>query len=174
MIFHNVPLFKNGLEIDFTNSDTVRRSVDDTAYDLKVFKLKAGLYSHVLMAFTGLNATGKTTVLELLSMVTRIIIDGEKLNDPNIQMTLAKVFPCSEQNQDELSWDVIFAHEDFIYQLHSAVKQNHEAGKVQFYYKDEQLLRKSLKSTKRDSLFDFPLIWHNRLRIVKRKVPTLI
>lgn len=157
MIFHNVPLFKNDLEIDFTNSDTVRRSVDDTDYDLKAFKLKAGLYSHVLMAFTGLNATGKTTVLELLSMVSRIIIDGEKLNDPNIQITLAKIFPGSEQNQEELSWDVIFAHEDFIYQLHSAVKQNHEAGKVQFYYKDEQLLRKSLKSTKRDSLFDFSI-----------------
>lgn len=127
MIFHNVPLFKNGLEIDFTNSDTVRRSVDDTAYDLKVFKLKAGLYSHVLMAFTGLNATGKTTVLELLSMVTRIIIDGEKLNDPNIQMTLAKVFPCSEQNQDELSWDVILLMRTLfiscILQLNRTMKQ---------------------------------------------------
>lgn len=155
MVFKNVPPFENILEIDFTNSDSVRRSLDDNEFDMKVFKIKPGIYTHVLMALTGLNATGKTTALELMSMASQIIIDGEKLNEQSIRRFLMKIYPhFSKKKDDLLSWDIYFIHENKVYKLHSVINKNNE-DRNEFFYEEEVLWGKSLKSVTYDKLFDF-------------------
>ena len=155
MVFKNVPPFENILEIDFTNTDSVRRSLDDNEFDMKVFKIKPGIYSHVLMALTGLNATGKTTALELMSMASQIIIDGENLNEQSVRRFLMKIYPhFSEKKDDLLSWDIYFVHKNKVYKLHSVINKNNE-DRNEFFYEEEVLWEKSLRSVLHDNLFDF-------------------
>lgn len=155
MVFRNVPPFENALEIDFTNSDAVRRSLDDNEFDMKAFKIKPGIYSHVLMALTGLNATGKTTALELMSMASQIIIEGEKLNEQSIRRFLMKIYPHFSKKKDELlSWDIYFIHKSKVYKLYSVINKKNEV-RNDFFYEEEILWEKSLKSVIHNDLFKF-------------------
>lgn len=155
-VFRNTALFKKDLVIDFTNSDSVRRSSEDRDTDLKVFSIKPGVYTHVLMAFTGLNATGKTTVLEMLSMVSRILIDGEQLNAQSLLSILRKLWAHSSRGAESpLSWEVFFTHENKVYKLHSVIGREAEPDAGAFYYTDEALWEKSLASANHKTLFDF-------------------
>lgn len=156
MVFHNISLFQGDLTIDFTNSDSVRRSPDENDNVLKAFKVKPGIYTQVLMAFTGLNATGKTTILELLSSVSKIIIAGAGLNTQSVRYVLQKLYPrYAETVKGLMSWDIFFAHNRCVYKLHSVINRERNTDRNDFYYEEETLWEKSLASEKHDTLFDF-------------------
>lgn len=70
-------LFKDNFVFDFVNSDSVRTSYSENEYSLQAYKIQPGIYAQVLMALTGLNATGKTTALELLSAIAQIVLQGK-------------------------------------------------------------------------------------------------
>lgn len=155
VIFKNESIFKDGVTIDFTNENSVRKSPYDSDTLLKAFKLKTGIYSQVLMAFTGLNATGKTTILEMLSVVQQVLFKHESLNMPNIQSRLVKAVSGSKPFQ----WEVYFFHSGQVYRLWSEIEgkiTNDELnGELRFIYKEESLQKKSFASTNRRNLFDF-------------------
>lgn len=150
-------LFKNDLIVDFFNSDSVRKMETDNEFTLNVFKVKSGLYSQVLMAFTGLNATGKTTVLELLSVIMQIVILGKTLNDSLIQQTLFKLIPLLKENK--IDWKIYFIQNDIFYMLHSIISENkiHEKNisDTGFVYTTEELYSRKLAKVTRKNLFEF-------------------
>ena len=138
MVFHNISLFQGDLTIDFTNSDSVRRSPDENDNVLKAFKVKPGIYTQVLMAFTGLNATGKTTILELLSSVSKIMIAGAGLNTQSVRYVLQKLYPrYAETVKGLMSWDIFFADNRCVYKLHWVINRERNRDRNDFYYEEE-------------------------------------
>ena len=59
-------LFEKGIEVPFTTKDGVRKNNQYSEYFQSAFKIKIGLYSQVVMPVIGINATGKTSLLDLL------------------------------------------------------------------------------------------------------------
>lgn len=100
-------LFQDKFIFDFVNSDSVRKSYFDNDNALQAYKIKPGIYTQVLMALTGLNATGKTTTLELLSAITQIVMQGKSLNDPSIRRVFFKLLPLMKEKN--LEWNVFFS-----------------------------------------------------------------
>ena len=155
VIFRNEAIFKEGVVVDFTNGNSVRKSPNEPDTLLKAFKLKTGIYSQVLMGFTGLNATGKTTVLEMLSVVAQVLFRHESLNMPAIQSKLVKVV----SSHVPFEWEVFFLHRGRMYRLKSEIIEQITAEEpnreLKFVYKEEILQEKSFSSVTRKTLFDF-------------------
>lgn len=155
VIFRNEAIFKEGVVVDFTNGNSVRKSPNEPETLLKAFKLKTGIYSQVLMGFTGLNATGKTTVLEMLSVVAQVLFRHESLNMPAIQSKLVKVV----SSHVPFEWEVFFLHRGRMYRLKSEIIEQITAEEpnreLKFVYKEEILQEKSFSSVTRKTLFDF-------------------
>jgi uncharacterized protein len=141
--FRNCKIFKKDVVIDFTNSNSVRKSPSEREHLLKAFKLKSGIYTQVLIAFTGLNATGKTSILELLSVVTDVLFKKAGLNSPNVLPKLVKMVPMKET----LDWEVFFSNEHTVYRLCSSialkVMDSEPDREMRFIYKEEQLQEKA-------------------------------
>ena len=116
---NNVTLFNKKFAVDFVNSDLVRKNRDDNENILPAYRVKSGIYTQVLMAFTGLNATGKTTALELLSAITQVILQGKSLNDASIQQVFLKLIPVLKERK--LEWKIFFIHDHTFYHLHSVI-----------------------------------------------------
>ena len=82
--FCSTHIFANGVEISFTTKDGVRKNNQYSDYFQSAFKIKTGLYSQVLIPIMGINATGKTSLLDLLYLVFEILLKDQKLNSPQI------------------------------------------------------------------------------------------
>lgn len=176
----NVPLFENDLIIDFVNSDLVRKSLSDNDNVLKIYKIKSGIYTQVLLGITGLNATGKTTALELLSAIAQILFHGKGLNESSIKSVIMKVFPGKEGKL--LEWNLYFLNDKKIYLLNSTItfknllnEDDEFTSGIHLKYMSESLLWKSLRDTKKEDLFDFINIIENNklLRDEEEKNPYL-
>lgn len=155
VIFRNGAVFKDDIAIDFTNGNSVRKSPYESDTLLKAFKLKTGIYTQVLLGFTGLNATGKTTVLDMLSVVAGVLFRHDSLNVPNIQNRLVKVISGNKP----FEWEVFFLHQDQVYRLKSEIiakiTANEPNNELKFVYQEEILQEKKFSSSNRKTLFCF-------------------
>ena len=143
--------FKNGFDLLLCNSDGIRSSANTSRYDMPVFQVKEAIYTQVVMGVVGLNATGKTTILEIISLVLHVIFEHIPLNYPEAQRILGKIIP---ENAEPIEWSVVFEHEKHIYELVSVILLNHDTGL--FEYSEETICCKRLTSkTSRRDLFDF-------------------
>lgn len=154
-------LFKDKFIFDFVNSDSVRKSYSENEYALQAYKIKPGIYTQVLMALTGLNATGKTTALELLSAVTQIIMQGKSLNDSSIQRVFFKLMPLMQEKKIE--WDVFFFHEHYFYVLHSVitaenmVSENLEDSGFKFKFEELKKCQEKITGKNFDNLANYAI-----------------
>lgn len=159
IVINNAALFNKECEIDFINSDKVRKSISDNDDTLNAYKVKPGIYTQVLMAFTGLNATGKTTTLELISAISQILFQNKSLNDGLVKSVLIKAMPKYNKTfvkkQDLLQWCIYFLHDNKIYMLHSIIERIKTQESISFAYKDETLKSKLLSIATANNLFDF-------------------
>ena len=66
--FDHVRMFENGIfELDFYASNKVPSS------DESVFSLGRPVYSNCIVALAGINASGKTTALNLIELACRVV-----------------------------------------------------------------------------------------------------
>lgn len=141
-------LFKDKFVFDFVNSDSVRTSYSENEYSLQAYKIQPGIYAQVLLALTGLNATGKTTALELLSAIAQIILQGKSLNDSSVQRVFLKLLPLMKENKIE--WNVFFFYQDDFYVLHSIItaedvlSKNIEDGGFKYEFEELKKCQKKI------------------------------
>lgn len=158
VVVSNADLFQDKIEIDFIASDKVRASIDDSENTMHAFKVRAGLYTQVLMAVTGLNATGKTTLLELLSLISQVVFSHKSINERDIIPILMKLIPKQGAiDTQRLIWDVYFLYDKKVNLLHSEIVMNTKADNFVFEYLDEFLKSKKLSRTKNADLFNFDM-----------------
>ena len=84
--FDHLAMFKDGVfECDLFASDKV------PAGDESVFELTRPVYTNNIIAFAGINASGKTTALNLLELACRIL-SGYPVNGGSLPSSLARCF----------------------------------------------------------------------------------
>lgn len=134
-------LFPDGLFIDFKNSDSVRKSAENGLYYKSAHRIKSGVYNQVLISFVGLNATGKTTILQLIGFIANIVLMHQSLDNEMSNILLKKLHISSEQ---KLKFEVEVLNKNKVFILESEIVEN----KSSFIFNDEILYEIPLKKYK--------------------------
>lgn len=139
--FKQVGIFQDGFSFDFTATDRV---IDEN----QVFNLYKTLYSQKIIAVTGPNASGKTTLLKLLRAALRIVVNNDGLDDVDLSDGILK---------DGTVMIVDFYNENKMYRLESIIGINDDiTEKKKCFYKDEIIYMKLKSEIKnKESIFDF-------------------
>lgn len=166
LTIQNTQIFGDEITVDFRTADSVRPSASDNDDVLRAYKLKGSTYNQVIMALTGLNASGKTTLLQVISMVLQILFDGASINQENFRPILTKLL---RNNGDPihpqflpLEWIIYFVHNNQLYQLDSRIsirqfrpgKEGIQMGEA-FYFVDEKLMVKPFRAEGKEKLLSF-------------------
>lgn len=145
--FKNLPVYKDqSFTVDLYASDRVM-------HDETMFHVYNSIYTQNILAFAGINATGKSTALRLLNLAIRTVVENISLND--VYSINANIIT------DGTEMTITFCDNQKIYELHSyiGIKQSASVGKPQFYYTEEILKEKPLSTaSSKNSIFDFSKI----------------
>ena len=127
--FDNLKMFENGIfEIDFYTSDRV------PATDESAFELHRPFYTNNILAFAGINASGKTTALNLVDLACRIV-NGS----PDYKKGLPTSFP-SVFNEKSLFRCLVWEESNlFLIESLLVIKNDIEAGDQHFDFEKEEV-----------------------------------
>lgn len=156
----NTQIFGDSVSIDFMTRDGVRRAVDDDEYVQRAYRLDPGLYSQVLLAFTGYNASGKTSSLQLISLLLQLVLQGDSLNTARFNAILTKLMKRKADRLIPFSWNAYFQNEKYMYKLHSDISFGNLnlPGNIPYgyYFSDERIYRKDFSYKAKRTSSDFP------------------
>jgi uncharacterized protein len=141
-------LFKEELEIDFFAEQRVGPEKNEMLY-----KLFSNIYINNVIALIGINASGKTSILKVISFVINM------LNNEPINKIVYKDILNGLNYEDEIIFETYFySEENYINKLQTVVKIDNisQDGENKYIIKEEKLWRKSLSAVKtKKSLFEF-------------------
>ena len=139
--------FKNILEVDFV----AQQRVDDDDR-IQMFNVFSNVYISPTLSFIGINASGKTTILILLSFFIGL------LNNEPINSISSKEFLYDLDIIKNIIFTAYFYHNDVVYKLETIVgkKINSIDGSTKFVIIDETLWSKGICKIKtKKGLYDF-------------------
>lgn len=141
-------LFKDELEIDFFAEQRVGPEKNEMLY-----KLFSNIYINNVVALIGINASGKTSILKVISFVINM------LNNEPINKIAYKDILNGINYEDEVIFETYFySEENHINKLQTIVKRDDQAqdGENKYTIKEEKLWRKNISTVKtKKSLFEF-------------------
>ena len=155
--FDHLKMFENGtLEIDLYAADKVPSS------DESAFRLDGSLYSNNLVALAGINASGKTTTLNLIDLACDII-NGAPINQSGLSNQMPGLF------DGETMFRCAFHHGKGVYLIESHIGANsptlsHTAGEG-FRFQEETLSFVPISNFKKMMLRDW-----DALRVAAKRV----
>ena len=142
----NLPLFQDKCEIDFFALQRV--SSDNAEQMSRLFSTSTqAYYQNNVMSFIGINASGKTSILKLISFVCGML-GNQSINNIPYNEVLDGIY-----NKDKITLDVYFyAENQTVNYLHTIIGKKN--GK--FIIHDEFLKSKPVSAVKnKASIFDF-------------------
>lgn len=142
-----LPNFKNNLDIDFM----AQQRVDDND-KTRLIHLFSNLYTNPIFAFIGINASGKTTILKVLSFAAGLLN-----NVPVNSMESREILNDMDENKSVV-FVAYFHHQNMVYKLQTVIgkKVNHIESSVKFRILDETLWSKDVHKIKtKKSIYDF-------------------
>jgi ABC-type cobalamin/Fe3+-siderophores transport system ATPase subunit len=141
-------LFTEELEIDFFAEQRVGPEKNEMLY-----KLFSNIYINNVIALIGINASGKTSILKVISFVINM------LNNEPINKIVYNDILNGINYEDEVIFETYFySEENYINKLQTVVKIDDKSqdGENKYIIKEEKLWRKSLSAVKtKKSLFEF-------------------
>ena len=141
-------LFSNDLVIDFLTQQRVRNENSEVLY-----KVSPKIYQNNVLAFIGINASGKTTTLKVISFVIQM------LNNESINKIKGNEILNGITGMEKIVVETYFCvASDTVYKLLTTIKKdiNSKEGENEYIIEDEKIWSKDIKSIKtRKSLFEF-------------------
>lgn len=145
---NGLKLFSNELEIDFLTHQRVRNEKADMLY-----KISPQIYQNNVLAFIGINASGKTTTLKVISFVIQML-NNEPINKIKGNEVLNGI-----TGQEKIAIETYFSvASDKVYKLLTIIKKDEKSkeGENDYVIVEEKIWSKDIKSIKtRKSLFEF-------------------
>ena len=136
--FENLAHFKDGrCCIDLMATDRVMK-------DSGLYQISRSLHTQNIVAFVGLNATGKTTVLRLLNAALQIVVNN---------WDLSTVFIGNGMIQNDTVMRVLFFYNGTYYLLESVLGRKNE-GNQKIFFKEEILAAKGRAQVRSKKDFD--------------------
>ena len=139
---NNFKLCEDNFTISFV--PIANKTVEDKEFELH--EIAPNLFTYKTLAFIGKNASGKTTAVELLSLVYDIFSNFRI----KLSVNLFKYFDSL------VSLDVTFYHDGYLYRYKTDLFKNKEGvDNSVILFKNQELYRRLYKKTYAKNLFDF-------------------
>lgn len=152
--FENIGIFEKGFTLDLTATDRVTESS-------QVAKIYKSIYSQNVVAVTGPNASGKTSLLKLLRLAFKIVIHNAGLDD---------ISPINGVIKDGTIMKVDFYNEGIFYQLISTIGIQDQLQDNKYYFKDEIVYSKVKSEVRnKESVNEFEKILLRRSDVTNSK-----
>ena len=146
MKIKGLPLMNSSVDVDINFTATQRVDEEDKEY---LFNAFSNIYLQHSLAFVGINASGKTTLLSAIFLGFRIV----NHRSINIKKRHSVLSGCKQ-----VDYDIYFTHRDEVCRLWTRIipgSREYEEGE-QFVISEEKLWVKKRKSVKSKSgLFQF-------------------
>lgn len=152
---NGLPLMKDGFEVDFYARQRVEKDDKEVLYNIF-----SNIYINNVVAFMGLNASGKTTILKVISFVLNMLNNKPINRIDNDENGVNKMFELLQVNENVV-FEVYFYCENAngtVNKLQTIIKKvvNDMDGSYKYVISDETLWSKSIsKVQNKDSLFEF-------------------
>ena len=146
MVVSGLPLFQEKCEIDFL---ALQRVTSDNAEKMScAFSNGAkGFYQNNVISFIGINASGKTTILKLITFVCRLLN-----NEPINSIDCAEILDDLTINNQVVFDTYFYADNETVNLLHTVIVRDNE----KLIITNETLKSKPLSKVQtRKTLFDF-------------------
>lgn len=147
ILINRLPHFKNDLEIDFV----AQQRVDEDDRE-QLFNVFSNIYTNPAISLIGINASGKTTILKVISFVIQLLN-----NKPINNISSKEILDDIESNR-YVFFTIYFCHDDIVYKLETTIgkKENPIDGSTKFVILDETLWSKGIHKIKtKKRLYDF-------------------
>lgn len=138
----NVDFFENNrFDIDFTNNMQVTNHSSDDPY----YKIISSVYLPKYIAFNGVNAAGKTTVLETIGFFLDFYFNDRGLNTRKNYSFLNKIF-----KSDQIKLTIHYVYNSSMYKIETTIKDkgifldNYDIDEQKYEIIDEKIHIKNL------------------------------
>lgn len=170
IVAKGLPLYQNGmLELDFYATDRVSKNEDGLTPDVTRLGNSGAIYSQNATGIVGVNASGKTTTLNLIDFIVSY------LTDLSVSRHLAREINRIGRVDERLELSVIFWNDGAFYLLESALQCEKDdlsrSGCVRtddLVFADETLWKYNSASLKRDTLNDLATFKDNAAVLIRR------
>lgn len=170
IVAKGLPLYQNGrLELDFNATDRVSKNEDGLTPDVTRLGNSGAIYSQNATGIVGVNASGKTTTLNLIDFIVSY------LTDLSVSRHLAREINRIGRVDERLELSVIFWNDGAFYLLESALQCEKDdlrrSGCVRtddLVFADETLWKYNSTSLKRDTLNDLTAFKDNATALIRR------
>lgn len=141
-------LFSDSLELEFVTQQRVRNE-----YSEMLYKIAPKIYQNNVLAFIGINASGKTTTLKLISFIIQVL-NNESINNIEENEILNGI-----SKDERIKFEIYFSvTSDSVYKLVTTIKKNENTKdeEKQYIIEEEIIWKKEIKGIKtRKSLFEY-------------------
>lgn len=146
IVVSGLPLFSEKCEIDFFALQRV--DADDVNKMTTLFSYNSqNYYLNNVISFVGINASGKTTILKMITFVLKMLN-----NDPINNSKYCEIFDGLEDDKEVVFDTYFYAENKSVNCLHTIITRREE----KFYITDENLCSRSASSVKsKDDVFNF-------------------
>ncbi len=145
---NGLKLFSDNLEIDFTTLQRVRNDKSEMLYEIS-----PKIYQNNALAFVGINASGKTTTLKVISFIIQML-NNDPINNIKCNDILNGI-----SDKERIVFDVYFSvSSNSIYRLVTTIRKNQFGDNIEkkFIIEDEKLWMKDIKKIKtKKSVFEY-------------------
>lgn len=170
IVAKGLPLYQNGmLELDFYATDRVSKNEDGLTPDVTRLGNSGAIYSQNATGIVGVNASGKTTTLNLIDFIVSY------LTDLSVSRHLAREINRIGRVDERLELSVIFWNDGAFYLLESALQCEKDdlsrSGCVRtddLVFADETLWKYNSASLKRYTLNDLATFKDNAAVLIRR------
>lgn len=170
IVAKGLPLYQNGrLELDFYATDRVSKNEDGLTPDVTRLGSSGAIYSQNASGIVGVNASGKTTTLNLIDFIVSY------LTDLSVSRHLAREINRISRVDERLKLSVVFWNDGAFYLLESALQCEKDdlrrSGCVRtddLVFADETLWKYNSTSLKRDTLNDLAAFKDNAAVLIRR------
>lgn len=146
-------IFKETVEVDFFAEQRIYQDNADM-----LFNVFGNIYTNNVISFIGINASGKTSTLNLLSFIIKML-NSEPINNISNKIII--------KDSNEVSIDTFFYYEKIgVCKLHTVIKKKNDYFSEDKYYIADEILwvKNEKKITSKNSLFDFSNIKPYKVR----------
>ena len=139
------PLFKRSETIDFVASQRVTDEDSD-----QMTHLFSNIYQNNVISLIGINASGKTLVLNIIAFVLNLL-SANQINNVNMRDVLAVM-----DDEDKLELDIFFYDDGNVNRLSAVIGVDRNSNERRYIILDENLKTKAAKRVRyKKKLFDF-------------------